>query len=52
LEAGEGQGQQVNPGEPELQGQLGELLFDQTIGPLNLTQGLGVVWDVELPSDG
>jgi hypothetical protein len=28
------------------------LLFDQAIGPFNLTQRLGVVWDVELPSDG
>jgi hypothetical protein len=52
LEASESQGQQVNPGELELQGQLGELLFDQAVGLFNLTQGLGVVWDVEPPSDG
>jgi hypothetical protein len=35
---GEGQGQQVNPGELEFQGQFGELLFDQAVGPLNLTR--------------
>ncbi|XP_073933912.1 mucin-17-like [Castor canadensis] len=51
-EASEGQGQQVNPGDPELQGQLGELLFDQAIGLLNLTRGLGVVLGVESPRDG
>jgi hypothetical protein len=51
-EASEGQGQQINPGEPELQGQLGELLFDQAVGPFNLTRGLGVVRGVEPPSDG